>query len=104
MATSMRIVCRCWRQSRNVLARDKRYSFLSLVHQSRQWILRLWRLLALLMVAWLLHVAAQRSELHSRKSSFDLTQARRFFPQAVQVFPSEQDNGADGVFDENGQL
>lgn len=87
-----------------MVLRKHSFSLSPLVSQSRPWILRLWRLLALAMVAWLLHGAAQRSEFHSRTSSFDLTQARRFFPRATQVSPSEQDKEAEGVFDENGQL
>jgi NosR/NirI family transcriptional regulator, nitrous oxide reductase regulator len=104
MASFTLIVCRYWRQSSNVLLRGQRFSFASLVDQSRQWGLRCWRLLALALVAWLLHTAAHQDELRSRTPSVDLPQARRFFPRAVQVSPSDQNNGADGVFDENGKL
>ncbi|MDB6025294.1 MAG: ApbE family lipoprotein, partial [Verrucomicrobiales bacterium] len=71
---------------------------------NHQWILRLWRLVALGLAAWLLHSAAQKNEAPSRTSSISLDRARSFFPQATRVTASEQEKGGDGVFDQGGHL
>lgn len=70
---------------------------------ARPWIVRGWRLLALVAAAWLLHVAAEKRD-QIRPATISLEQARQLFPEAAKVSYPQHPNGPDEVFDQNDRL
>jgi NosR/NirI family nitrous oxide reductase transcriptional regulator len=69
----------------------------------RPWLVRAWRLLAVVCAAWLLHLAAERDEGHRRQNTIPIEQARRLFPEAASVKLTDNQGAPEEVFDENGR-